>query len=210
MAALITVPWIVRNEIQVGTPELVTSDGFTLAAVFAEPAQKQGTFVDPVFNSVYEDDLDLKLSQFDEAEWSDKLLHRAWDGVRSNPRYLVTNARRNVEELLERSDNDVAERLDGRNLDFRHATLPLFYVVTFVGIAGLWLHRRDWRVRLLAVLAAEFAALMVLILAPPRLRAPIDIICCIGVGLAVSSLWRRHRERQRRDPDRVLVAAQEP
>ena len=55
--------------------ELVTSDGFTLAAVFAEPAQKQNTFVDPVLDSAYENDLDLKLAQFDESVWSDKLLH---------------------------------------------------------------------------------------------------------------------------------------
>jgi 4-amino-4-deoxy-L-arabinose transferase-like glycosyltransferase len=207
-AALVTVPWIIRNEIQVGTPDLVTSDGFTLAAVFAEPAQKRQDFVDPVFDSAYDDDLDLRLSQFDESVWSNKLLHRAWDGVRSNPRYIVTNARRNVAALLELSNNDGPERLDGRNIDFRHATLPLFYVVTITGIAGLWLHGRDWRVRLLAVLAAEFAALMILILAPPRLRAPIDVICCIGVGLAVASLRSRHRERHRPDPDRVPVAAQ--
>jgi hypothetical protein len=118
------------------------------------------------------------------------------------------HARRNVAALLELSNNDGPERLDGRNIDFRHATLPLFYVVTIIGIAGLWLHGRDWRVRLLAVLAAEFAALMILILAPPRLRAPIDVICCIGVGLAVASLRSRHRERHRPDPDRVPVAAQ--
>ena len=208
VAALITVPWIIRNEIQVGTPELVTSDGFTLAAVFAEPAQNRNGFVDPVFDSAYANDLDLKLSQFDESVWSNKLLHRAWDGVRSNPRYVITNARRNVADLLELSGrNDGPERLDGRNIDFRHATLPLFYVVTVAGIAGLWLHRRDWRVRLLAVLAAEFAILMILILAPPRLRAPVDVICCIGVGLLVSSLWRRYRTREQREPDRILVAA---
>jgi hypothetical protein len=209
VAVLITVPWIIRNEIQVGTPDLVTSDGFTLAAVFAEPAQNRNGFVDPVLDSAYANDLDLKLSQFDESVWSNKLLHRAWDGVRSNPRYVITNARRNVAELLELSGrNDGPERLDGRNIDFRHATLPLFYVVTVAGIAGLWLHRRDWRVRLLAVLAAEFAILMILILAPPRLRAPVDVICCIGVGLMVSSLWGRHRGREQRDPDRIPVAAQ--
>jgi hypothetical protein len=206
MAAVITVPWIVRNEIQVGTPELVTSDGFTLAAVFAEPAQKRNTFVDPVLDSAYENDLDLKLAQFDESVWSDKLLHRAWDGLRSNPRYLLTNGKRNTIDLLELSNNDGPERLDGRNIDFRHATLPLFYVVTLAGIAGLWFHRRDWRVRLLAVFAAEFGALMILILAPPRLRAPIDVICCIGVGLAVASLLARYRERdQTNDEDRVSV-----
>lgn len=208
VAVLITVPWVIRNEIQVGTPDLVTSDGFTLAAIFAEPAQKQNGFVDPVFDPAYENDLDLKLSQFDESVWSNKLLHRAWDGVRSNPRYLVTNARRNVANLLELSDNDGPERLDGRNIDFRHATLPMFYVVTVAGLAGLWLHRRDWRVRLLAVLAAEFALLMILILAPPRLRAPVDVICCIGVGLAVASLRTRYREGQRREPERVSVTAQ--
>ena len=172
-AALITLPWVIRNAVQVGTPELVTSDGFTLAAIFAAPAQQQNTFVDPVLDPAYADDQDLKFAQFDEAAWNNELLHRAWNGIRGNPRYLVTNGKRNTIALFELSDNDVPEAKDGRNLDFRRATLPLFYVVTLAGIGGLWLHRRDSTVRLLAVLAAEFALLMILILAPPRLsRSP--------------------------------------
>ena len=172
MAAAIVVPWMVRNAVQVGTPGLVTSDGFTLAAIFAQPAQKLRDFVDPVFDPAYDSDQEVRLAQFDEAAWNNILLHRAWDGVRTNPRYLVSNAKRNVDHLVELSDNDNAEVIDGRRIGFRRATLPLFYLVTVVGIAGLWLYRRDSRVRLLAVLAAEFAVLMILILAPPRLRAP--------------------------------------
>jgi hypothetical protein len=200
---------MVRNAVQVGTPELVTSDGFTLAAIFAEPAQAKNDFVDPVLDSAYINDLDLKLSQFDESVWNDKLWHRAWDGIRNNPRYLLTNANRNLSSLLELSNNDVPERLDGRNLSFRNATLPLFYVVTVVGIAGLWLHRRDWRVRLLAVFAAEFAVLMILLLAPPRLRAPVDVICCIGAGLAIAT-FIRNRQPQHVDEDRVPLDVDVP
>jgi 4-amino-4-deoxy-L-arabinose transferase-like glycosyltransferase len=195
IAVVVIVPWMVRNAIQVGTPELVTSDGFTLAAIYGEPAQRQNGFVDPVLDSAYADNLDLKLAQFDESVWNNKLLHLAWAGVRNNPRYLVTNARRNAAELLELRNNDSPEALDGRNIRFRHDTMPLFYVVTVVGVAGLWLHRRDWRVRLLAVFAAEFALLMILILAPPRLRAPVDVICCIGAGLAISSFVKSRRQR---------------
>ena len=100
-------------------------------------------------------------------------------------------------DLLELSNNDSPEAIDGRNLDFRRATLPLFYVVTAAGISGLWLHRSNGTVRLLATLAAEFAVLMILILAPPRLRAPIDGISCIGAGLAISSLLERRRRQAR-------------
>lgn len=128
--AVVVAPWIVRNAVQVGTPELATSDGFTLAAVYAQPAQAANTFVDPVLDAAYEDDKALKLAQFDEPTWSDKLLLRVWDGVRSHPGYIVTNARRNTLEFAELANNEAPEISDGRNLDFRRATLRLVYVVS--------------------------------------------------------------------------------
>jgi hypothetical protein len=189
------VPWSIRNVVQVGTPRLVTSDAFTLAAVFAPAAQRAEGFVDPAFSHAYDDDLELRLSQFDEPEWDDKLTDRALDGLRDNPEYLVENAARNGLRFLELkpSENDSPESIDGRNLDFRHATLPFFYVVTIAGVIGLWRDRRDARVQWLAVIVAQFALLSVLIVSPPRLRAPFDLACAIGAGLLVDAFMRTRR-----------------
>lgn len=199
IALAVVVPWSVRNIVQVGTPRLVTSDAFTLAAVFAPPAQDADGFVDPVFSHAYDDDLELRLSQFDEADWNDELTDRALDGLRDNPGYVVENSARTVLEFFELtpSENDSPERIDGRNLHFRHATLPLFYFVTVAGVVGLWHYRRDVRVQWLAVIVLQFALLSLLILSPPRLRAPFDLACAIGAGLLVDIVMRAARRGRR-------------
>lgn len=190
---VVVVPWLVRNQVQVGTPRLVTSDGFTLAAIFAPLAQDAGHFVDPVFDPAYDGDLELRRAQFDEAVWSRELLERAGRGIRDDPAYLLTNAADNVTYLfeLEPSDNESAEVFDGRSLTFRRATLPAFYVVTVLGLVGMWRNRRDRRVLLLGVLGIQFALLCIVILAPPRLRAPFDLMCCLGAGLVIDELLAR-------------------
>ena len=202
----VVLPWSIRNAVQVGTPRLVTSDAFTLAAVFAPAAQQADGFVDPVFAPEYDGDLELHLSQFDEADWNDKLTDRALDGLRDNPGYVVENASRNVQQFFELTpgENDSPERIDGRHLDFRHATLPLFYLVTVTGVIGLWRSRSDQRVQWLALIVLQFALLSILILSPPRLRAPFDLACAIGAGLLLASLVSRRVA----DPDPLLVAGE--
>lgn len=210
MCGLIACVWVVRNMVQVGTPRLVTSDGFTLAAIYAPHAQEADRFVDPVFDPRYDGDKDLKLTQFDEAEWADALTRLAVDGIKDNPKFVGHVVRRNLATFFEfdRSSNEIAERLDGRNIDFRNATLWSFYVVTFAGIAGLALMRHDRRVVWLVLIAGQFAALSLLTVSPPRLRAPFDLACCIGVGLAVGEM--SHRLRRRRDSVDVMPTTEEP
>lgn len=200
---VLVVPWLIRNQVQVGTPRLVTSDGFTLAAIFAPVAQDADRFVDPVLDRAYDDDLDLRLAQFDEATWSRELLERAGAGIRDNPSYLVENAVDNVSFFfeLEPSDNESAEEFDGRHLGFRRATLPAFYVVTAIGLIGMWRNRGDPRVLHLGLLGIQFALLCIAILAPPRLRGPFDLMSCIGAALVIDELVARRRTRlERRTP----------
>lgn len=137
--------------------------------------------------------LELHLSAFDEAEWNERLMDRAVEGLRADPGYLLTNAWENVGRFLELdpTENEGAEAAGGRALGFRDLTLPLFSVVTVAGTVGLWRFRSDRRVRWLAVLALQFAVLCILILAPPRLRAPFDLAACIGTGLLVASVLDR-------------------
>ena len=187
VALVVVSPWAIRNQIEMGSPRLTTSEGFTIAAIYAPAAQGAGAFVDPVFSPAYDGDGDVRLSQFDEAAWNDRLMQLGIDTLADNPDYLVDVVTRNGLSYLELSttENEVAERLDGRNLGFRAATLPLFYVVTLLGAAGLlsnWRRPQLWPAMLIV---AQFAVLSLLLVAPPRLRGPFDLLMCIGVGLFV-------------------------
>ena len=70
LALLVVAPWVVRNWLTVGEPTLVTSNGFNLAAVYSSQATHAGDFVDPVFDSRFEQERYLHYS---EGEW-DKTL----------------------------------------------------------------------------------------------------------------------------------------
>lgn len=184
VAALCLLPWLVRNQAQVDTFRPVTSDGFTLAATYAPPAQARDGFVDPVRSPAYGPE--WQFLRFDEARWNDELTQYAWAGLRDDPSYVARVVARNAAAYFELAPwtSGFAERIDGRNPGFRAATLPLFYVVTAAGVAGLILRCRDQRVRVLILVAVQFTVLSMLTVAAPRLRAPFDLTCCIGLGLA--------------------------
>lgn len=184
IAVAILVPWLVRNHIQLGTWSATTSDGFTLAAVYGEPAQQAGGFVDPAFSPAY-DDTTHRLARFDEAAWNRLLQREAIDAVRANPGYVGQVARRNVRGYfdLDPGLNRWPERNDGRRWGFRQAALPIYAAVTVAGLVGLARCRRDPRVIVVLVLVAQYVALSLLLVAPPRLRAPFDLACCVGAGL---------------------------
>ena len=194
VAAAVVVPWVVRNAVQVGAPVLVTSNGFNLAAMHSEEARETGGFVDPVFDERFEE---FRIYQFDEVEWDRKLRAHAMEQIRDDPLSVTVVARRNLLAIFELrpSVNESPERLDGRNIDFRTWTLPLFYVVTAVGLVGLWRHRRDPTVQFLALVTAYFVGLSLVFVAPPRLRAPLDLVCAIGAGLLLSRLAGSRRDR---------------
>ncbi len=181
---VVIAPWAIRNEIQVGTWQLTTSDGFTMAAMYAPPAQAAGQFVDPVYAPQF-DTLDGRLLRLDEAKWDRELTSLAIHSALDHPGYVWRTVRRNFRTYFELSPslNKKAESFDGRRLLVRTLSLPLFYVVTIAGLVGLWRFRRDRRVLLLAAVTAQFVILCLLLVAPPRLRAPFDLACCIGVGL---------------------------
>lgn len=188
-AMVLFFPWLVRNQVQVGTWRPTTSDGFNLAAIYSAPAQRAGGFVDPVFDPAFGDP-EHRLARFDEPTWSRLLTEDAIDGLQDDPGYVLHILWRNVRSLFEISPrlNLYAERNDGRNLDFVNATRPIFYVVTIAGLAGLLRRRRDPRVVVMAALVAQFVVLSLVIVAPSRLRAPFDLLCCVGAGLLLGGL----------------------
>ena len=195
ISVLVLVPWVVRNQVQVGTPRLTTSEGFNISAIYSPESQRLGGFVDPVFDPAYAG-TELRFAQFDEAYWNQRLTDYGLDALRENPTYLFEVIFRNLRSYLELtpSANESPETLDGRNMTFRAWTLPLFYLVTIAGIGGLWIHRRNAALWPALLIVAQFAALSLVLVAPPRLRAPFDLLMCIGAGLLVAwAVARRDR-----------------
>lgn len=126
------------------------------------------------------------------------LLRRGLAGLRDNPTYLARVVGRNLGRWFELTParNDGPERLDGRHMGLRHLSLPLFYLVALAGTAGILLGFRAGRPGrgALAVLVATcgyLTAASLVLVATPRLRAPVDIALCIGCGLLAAWWWER-------------------
>ena len=184
IVAAVLSPWFIRNQIQLGSPYFVTSNGFNLAGTYSPAARESRLFVDPVIDDRFKQ---FRLAQFNEGDWQDQLQAFAIEDLKSHPGQVPGVLFRNAQHLFEFTPafNEWAERVDGRNLDFRNATLPLFYVVTVVGVFGLVVTRRDPRALLVGAVGAYFVLASLVLVSPPRLRSPFDMCCCIGVGLAV-------------------------
>jgi 4-amino-4-deoxy-L-arabinose transferase-like glycosyltransferase len=185
IAVLVVTPWLVRNEIQMHTLGLVTSDGFNVAAIYSPEARQSYPklqFVDPAYDQRFAAHWSLKV---DEARWDHFLLQRGINGIQQDPGRIPGLLRSHLAQVFEFHPklNVAAERSDGRNLPLRNHTMWLFYGVTVLGLMGLWRHRRSRDVQFLAGLAGYFVLMAALFVPAPRLRAPLDIVCCIGVGL---------------------------
>jgi 4-amino-4-deoxy-L-arabinose transferase-like glycosyltransferase len=197
ISGLVLAPWLVRNHEQVGTWRTTTSDGFTMAAVYGVPAQEVGHFIDPTVAPEYAD-LEHRLVRFDEAAWNDMLLAEAIEGLRDNPGHVVHTFQRNARGYFEISPslNRYPEVNDGRHMGFRRVTMPIYWLVTTLGLVGLVRHRQHRLIGVLALLVGQFVVLSLLLVAPPRLRAPFDLLCCIGAGLLLAQLaawWSKTR-----------------
>ncbi len=199
IAVLVVTPWVVRNAVQVGTWNIVTSNGFNIAALYSPEAEELGAFVDPVFNPGFDD---LRLLQFDEAAWNDELTRRGLENIRRNPSQVLAVVGRNGLAFFELkpSFNENAERFDGRNMTIRTWTLPLFYVVTAAGLVGFWLGRRNRFVLVMAATALYFTVTSLFFVAPPRLRAPLDLACCIGAAVVIDRVAARGWPGVRQEP----------
>jgi hypothetical protein len=209
ISVLVVLPWLVRNQVQVGTFRLTTSEGFNLAAIYAPAAQETRGFVDPVFHPSY-DGTDFKVLQFDEAKWNSELSEYALDAIRANPGYVGSVVLRNAGAYwdLTPDRNAGPESIDGRNLTFRRAALPLYYLVTIAGCIGLWLSRRRAALWPAIAIVAQFVVLSLLLVAPPRLRAPFDLLMCIGVGLLAAWFVQRRQAAAEADGIPVGVVAE--
>jgi 4-amino-4-deoxy-L-arabinose transferase-like glycosyltransferase len=195
-AAAVTVavvaPWVVRNQVVLGAPVIVTTNGFNLAAMYSQPAQDTNNFVDPLVDPYFGD---LVLDRFDEAQFDQKLRDRAVADLRENPYHVVRVVLRNTGALFELTPrvNGIAEVIDGRNVTVRIWTLPSFYLLTAAGLVGMWRWRREPIGLLIALLAAYFLLSSLVLVAAPRLRAPADLMLCIALGLLAAGRPAREK-----------------
>jgi 4-amino-4-deoxy-L-arabinose transferase-like glycosyltransferase len=194
--AVVVTPWLVRNWVRLDSPVLTTSNGFNLDSAYSPVAKAAGEWVDPFLDPRL---ASLRAGITDEVELDNAARREALRSLRADPAQVFPVLGRNVRLLFELSpgDNDEPERLDGRNLSFRWATLPFVWLVTAAGIAGLWRLRRREPIALFAVMVAYFTVACLFTVAVPRLRAPLDVACCIGVGALVAA---RAPRRRRVDP----------
>ena len=128
------------------------------------------------------------LSQESMATMDRALRQVALDRLRAHPTDLVDVSAANLLRLLELApiENDAAEVLDGRNLPLRWATLWTTWLALPAGAIGLAVLRRRPAAQLLALSAVYFTAVSVPFSPmPPRLRAPLDLVCCIGAAVVL-------------------------
>jgi len=132
VTALVVVPWVVRNWVQVGEPVLVSSNGFNFAASYSPQAKESNTFVDPVFDERF---ASYRLLMFNEAAWDKEMQKLAFDLLKDDPSQVFS--------------------VVGRNMTFRDRTLWTFYIVTLLGLFGLVVRSRDPMVLLLPVVVSD-------------------------------------------------------
>ncbi len=184
--------WMVRNWIQLGEPVFVTSNGFNLSAKYSKAATDDGHFIDPNEDARF-DDRNVRLAQFNEVRWDTVLRGIAVDNIREDPAVVAQVVGGNVRDYFEfnRSSNDYADRIDGRSETVRDWTLWAFYPFAVLGTVALILRRREALVGLAGLVALYFFVVTIAFASPPRLRTPVELMWCIGVGALVEALSRR-------------------
>ena len=204
LCVAVVTPWAIRNAIQVGTAKLVTSDGFTLAAVYGPSSQEVGTFTDPTVSRWYRD-LGLPALESDEAAWSNRLTAIGLRGVVEHPSSVLQRAVTGAATMLElpgyRAED--AEYVDGRDPRIRGATLVAFPVLVAAGSAGVLVRIRDRRTWPALAVVGGLVVPSLVTVSVPRLRGPFDLLMCIGIGyLAAWAFDQRTGAGHRRFSDR--------
>jgi len=185
VSLVVVAPWVVRNWVLVGTPTIVTSNGFNLVSTYSDEALASKGFADAVFDGRFRRINDTNRN---EMELDNAYREHALEDVRDRRSTPLLVVRHNLARYFElRPDvNESAERSDGRNITVRNVTLPLVYLVTVAGIVGLVRTRRRRGAELLILAGAYFTVVSAAVIAVPRLRAPLDLAAAIGVGLLVA------------------------
>ncbi len=206
VCVLVVAPWAIRNAVQVGTPKLVTSDGFTLAAIYGPPAQESGGFFDPTGSTGWYAEHGVTALEPDEGAWSDRLVEIGLEGMREHPSSVAERVVDGAQTMLEVPGHRAseAELVDGRDPRFRDSTLWVFPLVVVAGAIGTALRLRDRRTWPALAIAGQFVLVSLVLVSVPRLRGPFDLLMCVGIGYLAA--WLAERPAVRDDPGPVRGA----
>jgi hypothetical protein len=204
VVGLVASPWLVRNTVQMGSPVLTTSGGFNLAAIYSPLALQEGGFVDPVY--------DFRLAALRgrpdvppgsppgalEVALDAEFRAEGLAGLRTDPLAVLRVGRDNLGRLLAlpgEPDARDADLLDGRPPGVQSTVRWAGLGILLVGSAGLvvLVRRRPRDGLLLVVATASAPAASLLLVAAPRLRQPLDLAACVGVGVVVAAVVARRR-----------------
>ncbi|HET9729436.1 MAG TPA: hypothetical protein VFR41_08460 [Acidimicrobiia bacterium] len=190
VSIVVVAPWVARNWIHVGGPVVVATNGFNVNAYYSPEAQHQNGFVNAYFDGRF---AAIRADAIDEVDLDSTLQRRGLTNLRHHPTLLGHVVNGNLQRWFELrpGENRDPEKIDGRNLGVRNVTLPLFYVMTALGIFVLYRARRSAAAQLLAIVAAYFTVVCALSIAVPRLRSVFD--ACIAVAVGVGIAWWRER-----------------
>ena len=194
---LVLAPWVIRNWYHFGTPVLLTSNGFNLNAIYSPESKASGGFVDGFFDPRF---ADMRAGISNEAELDAAFRRHAFAEIRRDPRHMLRIAPGGLMNIFEprgAGRNDVAEANDGRNLTLQHLSVALVGYVFVLGMAGL-LVVRGRGVGPLVLAGFVFTALSAVTVATPRMRAPLEIACCVGVGTLSARMAQAWEARQLR------------
>ena len=194
---LVLAPWLLRNWVRLQSPVLVTSNGFNLNAIYSPEAKATGGFVDGFFDPRF---ARLRAGIKNEARLDAALRRHALAEIRRDPVHVLRIAPGGLQNVLEPKPhrNDVAIINDGRDVELQALSVPFAWYVLTAGTAGLWLLRRRPGVGPLVLAAVVFTALSSVTVAAPRMRAPLDLACSVGVGALVGEvvdLWQGRKQR---------------
>lgn len=208
VSLVVVAPWVVRNWVLIGTPTIVTSNGFNFVSTYSHEALASNGFADAVFDPRFRNINDANRN---EVELDNAYREHALEDVGDRPSTPLLVVRHNLARYFELRPgaNESAERSDGRNITVRNVTLPLVYLVTVAGIVGLVRARRRRGAELLLLEGAYFTVVSVAVIAVPRLRAPLDLAAAIGVGLLAAELIAR-RAPEAREPEPAVEDAPKP
>ena len=207
LVALVVAPWLVRNWVELGSPVLVTSNGFNLAALYSEVSLAEDRWLDPVFD---EQLAEGRRGLTNEVAMDEAFRAQAIDSLKAHPLELAERTWENtwtVTEVMPYAQ-DGAERADGRNLSLRYATLPVVWVTILLGSVGLWSLRRTRAIGPL-IISAVYFFVITLPFSPgvPRLRAPTDVALCVGIGALWVAIRRQADRAGPADPTPAPAAA---
>lgn len=204
VVAVVVAPWVVRNQVVLGKPVLVTSNGFNVAAAYSQVSLDQGKPADPVYDPRFAF-LRTGSATYNEADMDAAFRAEGLKGLRANPEKVPGVVWRNTRFLLDLHVNrfNGAERFDGRNLTLRYYAVPVTWAFLVLGVVGLVRLRRHRNGVLLLLCAAYFFLVSIAAVSPPRLRVPLDVLFVLGTATLAAAWWERRAARSAVPPDAV-------